>query len=48
VFVGRTAGESKMNGAEAAGYLKQLYDLARVRYSPAGRARRRTYRILGA
>lgn len=47
VFVGRTLGESKMNGAEATGYLKQLYDLARVRYSPAGRAVKRTYRLLG-
>jgi len=27
VFTGRTAGESKMNLAEAAGYLKQLRDL---------------------
>jgi hypothetical protein len=27
VFTGRTAGESKMNLAEATGYLKQLRDL---------------------
>lgn len=36
VFIGRTAGKSKMNVAEATGYLKQLRDL---------RAYRRTHRI---
>jgi len=36
VFTGRTAGESKMNLREAAGYLKQLRDL---------RAYRRVHRI---
>jgi hypothetical protein len=29
VFVGRTAGESKMNTKEALGYLKQLVELRR-------------------
>ena len=29
VFVGRTAGESKMNSKEALGYLKQLFELRR-------------------
>jgi hypothetical protein len=28
-FVGRTAGKSKMNLAEALGFLKQLWDLSR-------------------
>jgi dolichol-phosphate mannosyltransferase len=32
VFVGRTAGESKMNRKEALGYLSQLWLLYRVRY----------------
>jgi hypothetical protein len=36
VFTGRTAGKSKMNLAEAMGYLKQLRDL---------RAYRRKHRI---
>jgi dolichol-phosphate mannosyltransferase len=46
VFEGRTAGESKMNVAEAAGYLLQLRDLHRFR-----RARgplRQTYRSISA
>jgi dolichol-phosphate mannosyltransferase len=38
VFVGRTAGESKMNRKEALGYLSQLWLLYRVRY---GQSRRR-------
>ncbi len=46
VFVGRTVGESKMNLREALGYLHQLRALARVRFGPEGRARRRTYRRL--
>jgi dolichol-phosphate mannosyltransferase len=33
VFVGRTAGESKMNLKEALGYLRQLRDLQRFRSS---------------
>jgi dolichol-phosphate mannosyltransferase len=43
VFAGRTVGESKMNAKEAAGYLRQLYDLTRYRISAAGRGTRRTY-----
>jgi len=41
VFVGRTAGESKMNTREALGYLRQLRDLMRIRL--AGRAPRPRY-----
>ena len=33
VFVGRTAGESKMNVKEATGFLQQLRDLGRSRVS---------------
>jgi dolichol-phosphate mannosyltransferase len=43
VFVGRTVGDSKMNLAEAAGYLRQLWALFRHRIGPEGRAVRRTY-----
>ena len=40
VFVGRTAGESKMNTREAFGYLEQLRDLWRFKRSqPALRQR---------
>lgn len=46
VFIGRTVGESKMNLREALGYLHQLRALARVRFGPEGRGRRRTYRRL--
>ncbi len=46
VFVGRTVGESKMNTKEAAGYLRQLYDLFRFKHSPAAHQGPRTYRRL--
>ena len=40
MFVGRTAGESKMNTREALGYLEQLRDLWRFKRSlPALRQR---------
>ncbi len=45
VFVGRTAGESKMNVREATGYLKQLRDLARVRFAKGAPPRPRYHRI---
>ncbi len=45
VFVGRTAGESKMNLREATGYLKQLYDLGRVRFAKDAPRRPRYHRI---
>jgi dolichol-phosphate mannosyltransferase len=38
VFVGRTAGESKMNMKEATGYLKQLRDLHRFRREHGSRS----------
>ena len=44
VFVGRTAGESKMNLKEAIGYLDQLQELRR--FSAAQPARHQTYRRL--
>ena len=46
VFVGRTVGESKMNFAEAAGYLRQLYALYRFKHSAAAHKGPRTYRRL--
>jgi dolichol-phosphate mannosyltransferase len=46
VFAGRSVGQSKMNSREAAGYLVQLRDLLRYRYSGPGRAARRTHRIM--
>ena len=46
VFVGRTVGESKMNLAEAAGYLKQLYDLYVFKHSAAAHKGPRSYRRL--
>jgi dolichol-phosphate mannosyltransferase len=46
VFVGRTAGESKMNTKEATGYLKQLRDLRRFRREHGGRSPE--YRALSA
>ena len=41
-FVGRTAGKSKMNVAEALGFLKQMWDLSRfnARHNAAGRPTR--------
>ncbi len=44
VFVGRTAGKSKMNVREALGYLVQLRDLAAVRWSTKAPPRPRYYR----
>jgi dolichol-phosphate mannosyltransferase len=44
VFVGRTAGESKMNLKEATGYVTQLRDLRRFRRAHGGR--RPEYRAL--
>ncbi len=44
VFVGRTAGESKMNAREALGYLVQLRDLLAVRWSRNAPPRPRYYR----
>jgi dolichol-phosphate mannosyltransferase len=44
VFVGRTAGESKMNVREALGYLVQLRDLLAVRWSTGAPPRPRYYR----
>jgi dolichol-phosphate mannosyltransferase len=44
VFVGRTAGESKMNMKEATGYLKQLRDLHRFRREHGSRSQE--YRAL--
>ena len=38
VFVGRTAGESKMNTKEVTGYLRQLRDLRRFRREHGGRS----------
>jgi len=46
VFVGRTAGESKMNRKEATGYLKQLRDLRRFRRERGGHVPE--YRALSA
>jgi len=46
VFAGRSVGQSKMNSREAAGYLVQLLDLLRYRYSSSGRTARRTHRII--
>jgi dolichol-phosphate mannosyltransferase len=46
VFVGRTVGESKMNVAEATGYIRQLYALFRFKRSPAVHKGPRTYRRL--
>ncbi len=46
VFVGRTAGESKMNLKEATGYLTQLRDLHRYRREQGGRSPE--YRALSA
>ncbi len=45
VFVGRTAGESKMNLKEATGYLVQLKDLLKVRLSKGAPPRPRYHRI---
>ena len=45
VFVGRTAGESKMNLREATGYLKQLRDLSRLRFARGAPPRPRYERI---
>ena len=47
VFVGRTAGESKMNLKEATGYLTQLRDLRRFQRAHGGGARP-DYRALSA
>jgi len=44
VFVGRTAGESKMNFKEATGYLVQLWDLLKVRWSKGAAPRPRYHR----
>jgi hypothetical protein len=46
VFVGRTAGESKMNWKEAAGYLRQLRDLYAHRRT--GRLPRPEHRVVKA
>jgi dolichol-phosphate mannosyltransferase len=45
VFVGRTAGESKMNLREATGYLKQLLDLCAVRFAKGAPPRPRYHRV---
>jgi len=45
IFVGRTAGESKMNAREATGYLKQLVDLCAVRFAKGAPPRPRYHRI---
>jgi dolichol-phosphate mannosyltransferase len=45
VFVGRTAGESKMNFKEATGYLVQLRDLLRLRWSKGALPRPRYHRV---
>lgn len=45
VFVGRTAGESKMNLREATGYLKQLRDLSGLRLAKGAPPRPRYQRI---
>lgn len=47
VFTGRTAGESKMNQREALGYLRQLWQLMRWRFSQAS-SLRPTYRRVSA
>lgn len=47
VFVGRTVGESKMNLREATGYLRQLYDLLRYRWSREGHRGQRVYERMG-
>lgn len=46
VFVGRTAGESKMNWKEAAGYLRQLRDL--YAYRRTGRLPKPEHRVVRA
>lgn len=48
VFVGRTVGESKMNLKEAAGYLRQLYDLWSYRTFGEGKGRRQRYLTIGS
>ena len=45
VFIGRTAGESKMNVGEATGYLLQLLQLLKVRWSRGAPARPRYLRV---
>lgn len=45
VFLGRTAGESKMNAREATGYLKQLLDLSAVRFAKGAPPRPRYHRV---
>ncbi len=45
VFVGRTAGESKMNVREATGYVKQLRDLCAVRWAKGAPPRPRYHRV---
>jgi dolichol-phosphate mannosyltransferase len=45
VFVGRTAGESKMNLREATGFVKQLRDLGRVRLAKNALPRPRYHRV---
>ncbi len=45
VFVGRTAGESKMNLKEATGYLVQLLQLLKVRWSHGSQPRPRYVRV---
>jgi dolichol-phosphate mannosyltransferase len=45
VFVGRTAGESKMNHREALGYLVQLRDLLAVRWAKGAPPRPRYHRV---
>lgn len=45
VFVGRTAGESKMNLREATGYLKQLLDLCAVRFAKGAPPRPHYHRV---
>jgi hypothetical protein len=45
VFVGRTAGESKMNAREATGYLTQLRSLLALRWAKGAPPRPRYYRV---
>jgi len=45
VFVGRTAGESKMNLREATGYMKQLLDLCAVRFARGAPPRPLCHRV---
>jgi dolichol-phosphate mannosyltransferase len=45
VFVGRTAGESKMNVKEASGYIVQLRDLLKVRWAKGAAGRPSYHRV---